>query len=715
MTEMLRLVITADADDAVKKLNKLSGVSNEAAAAAEASGKKHVQLTRALRGVSLMAGGVAAVALGKLAGSSIDAASSLEETSSKVKVVFGSAAKDIDKFAKSAAQGLGLSEKAAKDAAATFAIFGKSAGMSGKDLSKFSTDLTGLSADFASFFNTSPEEAITAIGAALRGESEPIRKYGVLLNDAALKSRALTMGIYDGNGALTAQQRVLAAQAEIMAQTSDAQGDFQRTSDGLANQQRIMAAEFENAKAALGEGLLPAMTKATTIAGDAVGAFNSLPGPVKSTALAIAGVSVAAGVVVPWIAKIKTSLAELNVTAKSTKATMASLGKAFAVAGVAISAFEFASQVKQLGDLRSELKGTVDDLDTFRAGVDELRAAADDANSIKWSWGFEEDRGSVANDIQNIISVLTGNGGLEEEADKAAKKADEAAAKIGKMGGSASDSADGLGEGVEATYDFTSAQGDLNAELDGTIEKFTLLNGGVIDLARAEMDAAAGREKVTESFKESGGALGDLNEKQRAAKDALIDQAEGIESVRAAMEAQKVPAEQIAARTAGLRQEMIDAAVAAGGNRQEVTALTDSILKIPTSAATVVSVETQEAERKIAALRARWEAFKAAFSGAPAASLPSGANVPLPPRAAGGPVSAGMPYLVGERGPELFVPSTSGGIVPNGALSTPRATAGSTTVVNVNVGGSVVSERDLVRAVRDGMVDLARRGDTVAA
>jgi hypothetical protein len=74
-----------------------------------------------------------------------------------------------------------------------------------------------------------------------------------------------------------------------------------------------------------------------------------------------------------------------------------------------------------------------------------------------------------------------------------------------------------------------------------------------------------------------------------------------------------------------------------------------------------------------------------------------------------------MPYLVGEKGPELFVPNSSGGIVPNGALSSPRSTAGSTTNVSVYVGGSVVSERDLVRAVRDGMVDLARRGDTVAA
>jgi len=147
------------------------------------------------------------------------------------------------------------------DAASTFATFGKSAGLAGNDLVKFSTDLTTLSADLASFYNTSPEQAINAIGAALRGESEPIRAYGVLLNDATLKQEALNMGIYDGTGALSAQQKVLAAQAVILKQTGDAQGDFARTSGGLANQQRILTAQIENTKAMLGEALLPTVLK----------------------------------------------------------------------------------------------------------------------------------------------------------------------------------------------------------------------------------------------------------------------------------------------------------------------------------------------------------------------------------------------------------------------------------------------------------------------
>lgn len=206
-------------------------------------------------------GAAALVSFGKQA---VDAASNLVETQSKVAQIFGDSSGAINAFAADAASSLGQSKQQALDAAATFAIFGKSAGLQGPALSGFSTQLTGLATDLASFHNTSPQEAIEAIGAALRGEAEPIQKYGVLLNDATLRNQALRMGlIKTTTQALTPQQKVLAAQAVILAQTKDAQGDFAKTSGGLANQQRIMAAEVENAKAKIGTGLLPVILQVT--------------------------------------------------------------------------------------------------------------------------------------------------------------------------------------------------------------------------------------------------------------------------------------------------------------------------------------------------------------------------------------------------------------------------------------------------------------------
>jgi hypothetical protein len=253
-TRALTLKLLADISDFNKNLDKgakdVDGFGDKMAAV----GKKV--------GVALAAAAAAAGAMAiKIGIDGVKAASNLAETQSKVNVIFGESATAITKFASTAATQLGQTRQQAMDAASTFATFGKSAGLAGNELVAFSTDLTTLSADLASFYNTSPEQAINAIGAALRGESEPIRAYGVLLNDATLKQEAMNMGIYDGTGALSAQQKVLAAQQVILKQTSDAQGDFARTSGGLANQQRILTAQIENTKAMLGEALLPTVLK----------------------------------------------------------------------------------------------------------------------------------------------------------------------------------------------------------------------------------------------------------------------------------------------------------------------------------------------------------------------------------------------------------------------------------------------------------------------
>lgn len=200
------------------------------------------------------AAGVMAVKIGKEA---IAAASDLAESTSKVGVIFGNVSKEIEDFASTAAASLGQTRIQAQNAASTFATFGKAAGLSGQDLSNFSIEFVKLASDLASFNNTSVDQAINALGAALRGEAEPIRAYGVLLNDATLKAKAMEMGIYSGTGTLTAQQKVLAAHQVVLGQTTDAQGDFARTADGMANSQKILTARLEEAKITLGQALLP--------------------------------------------------------------------------------------------------------------------------------------------------------------------------------------------------------------------------------------------------------------------------------------------------------------------------------------------------------------------------------------------------------------------------------------------------------------------------
>lgn len=204
---------------------------------------------------------LAAVAAGLVAVGveSVKAASNLQETTTAVEQVFGSASKSLEDFAKNAPKSLGQTRQQFLEAAKTFGIFGKAAGLAGEDNAAFSKQLAILATDLASFNNTSVDEAITAIGAGLRGESEPLRRFGVLLDDATLKARAMSLGIYDGTGMLTQQQRVLAAQSEILAQTTTQQGDFARTSDGLANSTRTLTAQWDDMQATIGQALLPAI------------------------------------------------------------------------------------------------------------------------------------------------------------------------------------------------------------------------------------------------------------------------------------------------------------------------------------------------------------------------------------------------------------------------------------------------------------------------
>lgn len=251
-----RIVVEFLGDD--RSLSKTAGATESRLSKMQGRFEKVGAAAGKVLAGGLLAGGAAAVKLG-------NQASDLAETQAKTNEIFGTeGAAALDKFAGAAAKNLGQSKQAALDGAATFGMFGKMAGLAGQDLVGFSTDMSTLASDMASFNNTSPEEAVEAIGAALRGESEPIRRYGVLLDDATLRNEAMRMGlIKTTKQALTPQQKVLAAQAAIMKQTTDQQGDFARTSDGLANKQRILKAQLANLGTEIGAKVLPAMVSVT--------------------------------------------------------------------------------------------------------------------------------------------------------------------------------------------------------------------------------------------------------------------------------------------------------------------------------------------------------------------------------------------------------------------------------------------------------------------
>jgi hypothetical protein len=213
-----------------------------------------------------------------------------------------------------------------------------------------------LSGDLASFHNANPADVALALGAALRGEAEPIRKFGVLLNDAAVKAQAMKMGLYDGTGALSAQAKVLATQKLILEQTSDAQGDFARTSTGAANQQRILSAQVDNAKVAIGqaflpilEAVLPVLVNFATTIGNNTDAFIAFVAAIGTVAGAIV---LAKAAMMLWKAASIITTAVNYALATSFTAVQISTGIGIiaVVAGVAA----FAAYTKKMNAARKE-------------------------------------------------------------------------------------------------------------------------------------------------------------------------------------------------------------------------------------------------------------------------------------------------------------------------------------------------------------------------
>jgi hypothetical protein len=210
---------------------------------------------RALGRMSVAAG----VAIAGLAVKSLDLAVDFEEGLSKAQQIFGEVSNTIIASADGAATAVGMSKSEYLEAASTFGVFGKAAGLSGTVLGEFADEFVTLAADVASFNNIKPEEAVEKLAAGLRGSFEPLQSVGVLMTAAAVEAHAVEMGIIDLGDELTENQKIIARSSLIFQQLGEqgAMGDFARTSDGLANKQRILNARMKNLGITMGMALIP--------------------------------------------------------------------------------------------------------------------------------------------------------------------------------------------------------------------------------------------------------------------------------------------------------------------------------------------------------------------------------------------------------------------------------------------------------------------------
>ena len=193
----------------------------------------------------------------------IAAASDLEEVQNVVDVTFGDNAGKIESWAKAAGTQFGLTETQAKRFTSTLGAMMKSAGMSGDKIADISTDLAGLTADMASFYNLDFDTAFQKIRSGISGETEPLKQLGINMSVANLNAFALQQGLSKTFDQMTQGEQTMLRYQYLMQATADAQGDFSRTSDGYANSVRKLQTNVEQLKTTLGKSLIDIVTNAT--------------------------------------------------------------------------------------------------------------------------------------------------------------------------------------------------------------------------------------------------------------------------------------------------------------------------------------------------------------------------------------------------------------------------------------------------------------------
>ncbi len=189
----------------------------------------------------------------------VDSASSLNEELGKSEAVFGESAKAISKWSKTTAEGLGLSRVEALQATGEMGNLIRTFGISGDEAARMAQRLVELAADMGSFNEASIEDTLLAISSAMRGQGEPIMKFGVNIEAATLKAHAFEKGIGDGKATLSGSAKVMALYSKILKDTTIQHGNFADTSDDLANSQKIIGAQLKDASTEVGQSLLPAM------------------------------------------------------------------------------------------------------------------------------------------------------------------------------------------------------------------------------------------------------------------------------------------------------------------------------------------------------------------------------------------------------------------------------------------------------------------------
>lgn len=278
-------------------------------------------------GVTLPIVGIGAAAL-KMATDAVEAENLFSES-------FGDMADAARKWSEDTGKALKLNRVELRKQAATIFVMSESMGVARDQAFDMATGITKLAGDMASFYNLDTEDAFAKLRAGLTGEAEPLKRLGILVDEATIKTAAYRHGLVEVGSELTQVQKVQARYLAIMDQTVKAQGDLARTLESPANRLRALKTRFEEILITLGTALLPAFERLLTMVDAlaqkievAAGFFSNLPPPMQTVAVALAGIAAAAGPVLVVAGQLVTAWGALAVASPGVAAGIISVGTA---------------------------------------------------------------------------------------------------------------------------------------------------------------------------------------------------------------------------------------------------------------------------------------------------------------------------------------------------------------------------------------------------
>lgn len=281
-----------------------------------------------MKGLGVAVAGVAAAAgVGSFLSGAITQAADLEQSVGAVETVFKGSSDQMLSWSKSAATAVGLTQNEYNELGTLIGTQLKNGGTSMDELAGKTNDLIGVGADLSSMFGGTTADAVDALSSALKGERDPIERYGVSLNQASIDAKAAELGFDKVGGSLSQQANQAATLALIMDQTADAHGNFGKEADTLSHKQQVLNAMWENGKTQIGQAFLPAVSALAGVlisvlgpaldgavkgAGFVGDAFEALPGVVQGFANTFGPVFGQIGsALAPFVGQIGSALGQL--------------------------------------------------------------------------------------------------------------------------------------------------------------------------------------------------------------------------------------------------------------------------------------------------------------------------------------------------------------------------------------------------------------------